>query len=134
LAALRVRDDDEGLAGKRRHRAVAAREAVLDVEWLPRARLLVLAEAARVARRIAERGHADDAGPRAADAGPDQAPGAADGGVGARAGAEGAGGAVELHRRAHRPVDDEDRRHRVGSAREADEIERVVAHRPDRGD
>src|SRR5207245_11195794 len=79
LAALGIGHDDQRFARERRHRALAGREAVLDVERLPRARLLVLSEAARVARGIAERGHADDAGPRAAEVGPDQPEGAADG-------------------------------------------------------
>src|SRR2546428_13977638 len=81
-------DHERALAREERHRAVARREPALDVERLPRRRLLVLADAIRVAAGMAHGRHRDLAGAGATHIYHDQPQRASDRRVGAIAGAE----------------------------------------------
>src|SRR5437870_7825067 len=93
------RDSVRPFAGEQRDGRDLRRKAAARVKGRPRARLLVLGDAVRVASGMAERGHRDLARPRAADVDHQEPERAADGRVGAVAGTENAEGTVEADAR-----------------------------------
>ena len=128
-AAALIVHGDRRVGRQQRHGVVAGREAVLHRQRVPRAGLLALPDAVGIAAGMRERRHADDTGPGAAHVDADEAQGAADRRVGAPARSEQPGAAVDVQAVADRPVDDDQRRRRVGRRRDAVQVERVVAHR-----
>ena len=115
-------------------RALPAVEAALDVQRLPAARLLVLADAGAELPRLAEGRHVHLARPPPADVADHELQGAADGGVGARPLAEDVAPAVESDLVADGSVDDEERADEVGGGQHPVQVEGVGAGRFDRGD
>ena len=101
-----------------RHGGLVRAEAVLDMEWRPRALRLVLGDDVREFARVAERSTVERPGDRAADVAHHEAHRAADGQVRAPAGAEEVVARVDVERAGDRPVDDhEHARARRGRSR-----------------
>ena len=133
-AAAVVGDRKRCVAGHEGHRRGAGRKAALDVQRLPRARLLVLGKAAGDLAGMTERRAIEPPGPGATGQGEDEPERATDRDVGARPRAERAHAGVEPDLLANRTVDDEDRAGRLGGDGDAVRIESRLQRRLDRGD
>jgi hypothetical protein len=130
------------LAGSKRMRSLAAvhgddvlarREAERLGQRRPRGQVLGLRHGEGELGRAPLGRHVVAPRPATADVQEGQPERAADGGVGAEAGAEEAGASVHAHRAPVRPVDDHERRHRMGRGLDAVEVERGIQHRLRRG-
>src|SRR6266850_2846590 len=117
--ARMIRDPVRRVAREQRDGAGVGAEPPRDVIGRPRARLLVLGDAVRVAAGMTEGRHRDLAGPHAAAVDHQQAQCAPDGGVGAEAGAEDAERGVETDARTDGTVDDDQRCREVRGGRHA---------------
>ena len=122
------------LSRDRGDRAPLAREAVLDVQRLPRTLLLRLAKAERELPGHAVDCLVDVAGRTAADVEHAESDRPTDGRVRAPAGAEAAAAAIHVEHLAQRTIDDEHGAYRIGRGLHAEQVEPGIGERAQRRD
>src|SRR6185503_11619668 len=116
-------------SGKERDCALARLESALDVQRFPRILFFILGDTVRKLAGIAERGHINLAGTRAAEIAENQLQRTAECTVGARGIAEDVAAASEAKLAAHRAIDDHERRSEVCRRLHAVKIEALIASR-----